>query len=166
MARRRRGPLAKALHDMRPDRVLVRALSLDEAARAVKSVGKPRTRTSAKTRRKQIATGKIPAPGTTKKTAAKKSAAKRDPYADARKIPAANRAVAAKQAKTTQPGAAKKTTAVRKKDGTGRFDGSKVMNERDHANWQRAQAGHVDPALLPRSPRRPRTAAGRARGGF
>lgn len=153
MARRRRSPLAKALHDMRPDRVLVRVLSLNEVAKAVKSTGKPQTRTSAKARQRQIATGKIPVPGTAKKTAAKKpAAAKRDPYADARKIPAANRAAAAKQVKAAQPGAAKKSVAVRRKDGT--FNGRKAMDPRELAMFEAAEQRVVDPALLPRSPRR------------
>lgn len=64
----------------------------------------------------------------------------------AKKTAAAKRAQAVKKA--SQP---KKQVAVRGK--RGRFDGSKSMTDSDRAAYERALAGAVDPALVPRSPR-------------
>lgn len=66
MARRRKGLIAtlfpkayrsyrRARRGMRPDRVVVRVLSLDEAWRGIKSLFKPRTKMSPAARRKQLA---------------------------------------------------------------------------------------------------------------
>lgn len=158
MARRRKGLVAilfpdlhrayrKAKHDMRPDRALGRVLSVPEVMAGLRSLRRPTTRTSAASRKKQVATGKIvPAKKTTaKKTAAKKSATKRAaPYAAAMALPGQNRQAAAKVAKAAQP-AAKKTVAVRKRNG--QFDGRKSMRPDDLAAYERAQGGYVDPGM-------------------
>lgn len=154
MARRRKGLVAvlfpdlhrayrKAKHDMRPDRAIGRMLSVPE----IKAALRTSTRTSAASRKKQVATGKIvPTKKTVKKTAAKKSVAKRtDPYAAARAIPGQNRQAAAKVAKAAQP-AAKKTTYKRNPK-TGQFDGRKSMRPDDLAAYERAQGGYVDPGM-------------------
>ena len=157
---RRRSPLKKALRAMAPQRVLWRAVSGPEFMRGMRQAFGTRTvRVTGQTRRKQVAAAQ-------KKTAAaaKKAAKRADPYADARKIPAANRAVAARQAKTAQP--AKRTASaraskvgagvvpVRNPDGT--FNGSKSLSTfgpSEQAANTRAWQGYVDPAMLPRNSR-------------
>lgn len=127
---------------MAPHRVLWRAMSGPEAAKAVRStVGTRTVRMDAQKRQAQV------------QRAGKKAAAKRDPYAAALAIPAQNRAAAAKMARAAQP-AAKKSVPVRRKDG--KFDGRRSMTDRDLAAYERAQGGYVDPVLLPRGPRRRR----------
>lgn len=133
----------KAGYHMRPDRVLWRVFGPGSARPSLKT---KTTKVNAGTRQADVQRA-------AKKTAAaqKKTTAKKDPYAAALAIPARNRQAAAKMAKAAAP---KKQVARRKTDGSGRFDGSKSMNERDLAAWQRAQGGAVDPVLLPRAPRR------------
>ncbi len=145
-----RSEYRKAKRAMHPGKVFLRVTSLDEVAKLGRTTT---TRVNASTRQTDLkrATKKAAAQ---KKTAAKKTTGKRaDPYAAALAIPARNRQAAAKIAKAAAP---KKQVARRKTDGSGQFDGSKSMNERDLAAWQRAQGGAVDPVLLPRTPRRRR----------
>lgn len=149
MARRRRGPLKKALAAMRPDRVLFRALSGPEVVSAVRSKTATRTtRVNAQTRQAQVQRA-------AKKTAAKKAAGKPDPYAAALAIPGQNRQAAAKLAKAAQPkkAAPMSERAIRGKGG--RLAGSRpALSADDQAAYQRAKGGYVDPSLLPRTPRR------------
>jgi len=150
---RRRSPLQKALHAMAPHRVLWRVMSGPEVARAARSAFGTSTRTSAASRKKQIAKGKVVP---TKKTAAKKTPTKKtakraDPYAAARAAPGQNRQIAAKQAKAATPGAAKKAAYVRKKNG--QFDGRQSMSPRELAAFERAEQGYVDPQLRIRNSR-------------
>lgn len=135
----------KAKRAMHPKRVAVRVLSLDEVAKATRTQTK---RVNAQTRQAQVQRA-------TKQAAKKAADGKADPYAVARGIPQQNRQAAAKLAKATQP-AAKKTVAKRKTDGSGRFDGSKSMTDRDRGAYERARAGYVDPVLRPRGARRAR----------
>jgi len=126
---RRRSPLKKALHDMRPDRVMVRALSLDEAVKGLRSLWRPTTKTTPVARKKAVATMQRKA---AKAAPAKKTAAK-------------------KTVKSAQPAAAKKTVAVRKKNG--QFDGRQSMSPRELAAFERAEQGYVDPQLRIRNSR-------------
>jgi hypothetical protein len=168
MARRRKGLVEilfpelhrayrKAKHDMRPDRAAGRVLSIPE----IKAGLRTSTRTSAASRKKQIAKGKVVP---TKKTAAKKTTKAADPYAAALGIPAQNRAAAAGQAKSAQ--SAKKAAAprtakaastpvpVRNPDGT--FNGSRSVPTFGPAEQERnrqAWTGYVDPALRVRNSR-------------
>lgn len=142
-----RSEYRKAKRAMHPGKVFLRVTSLDEVAKLGRTTT---TQVNATTRQADMQRAAKKAPAAQKKTAAKKTA-KPDPYAAARAIPARNRQAAAKMAKAAAP---KKQVARRKADGSGRFDGSKSMNERDLAAWQRAQGGAVDPVLLPRTPRR------------
>lgn len=137
----------KAKRAMHPGKVFLRVTSLDEVVKLGRTTT---TRVNATTRQADLQRAQK------KATAGQKKTTKRaDPYAAALAIPARNRQAAAKMAKAAAP---KKQIARRKTDGSGRFDGSKSMNERDLAAWQRAQGGRVDPVLLPRTPRRrPRT---------
>lgn len=124
---------------MAPHRVLWRAMSGPEVARAVRSATGTRTvRIDAGKRQAQV------------QRATKPTAAKRDPYAAALAIPAQNRAAAAKMARAAQP-AAGKSVPVRRKDG--KFDGRRSMRADDLTVYERAQGGYVDPALRPRSAR-------------
>lgn len=157
-----KGPLWKVLHPgkylrseyrkakraMHPGKVFLRVTSLDEVAKLGRTT---MTRVNASTRQAEVQRAARKAAAGQKKTTAKKTAAKPDPYAAALAIPARNRQAAAKMTKAAAP---KKQVARRKTDGSGQFDGSKSMNERDLAAWQRAQGGAVDPVLLPRAPRR------------
>lgn len=158
-----KGPLWKVLHPgkhlkseyrrakraMRPGKVFLRVTSLDEVVKLGRTTT---TRVNATTRQADVQRA-------TKKTAAAKktTAKRRDPYQVAAGIPERNRRAGAQMMKAAQPGA-KKKTYVQGRDGKMRgsktFDGSKSMNERDLAAWQRAQDGRVDPVLLPRTPRR------------
>lgn len=126
---------------MRPDRALGRVISTPEVISALRT----------KTTKVTTATRQADVQRAAKKAAAaKKVAAKRtDPYAAALAIPGQNREVAAKQAKSAQP--AKKTVAVRKRNG--QFDGRKSMNDTELRRFTAAEQGRVDPALLPRSAR-------------
>jgi len=161
MARRRRSPLKKALHAMAPHRVLWRVMSGPEVVRAARSTFGTFTRTSAASRKKQIAKGKVVP---TKKTAAKKTAKRADPYAAALGIPAQNRAAAARQAKSAQPvkkaaaprtaKAASTPVPVRNPDGT--FNGSRSVSTFGPAEQERnrqAWTGYVDPTLRIRNSR-------------
>lgn len=148
-----RSEYRKAKRAMHPGKVFLRVTSLDEVAKLGRTTT---TKVNASTRQADLKRAAKKAPTGQKKTAAKKTTGKRaDPYAAALAIPGRNRAAAAKMTKAAAP---KKQVARRKTDGSGKFDGSKSMNERDLAAWQRAQGGAVDPVLLPRTPRRrPRT---------
>lgn len=133
----------KARRGMSPLKALGRVMSVPEIKAGLRTTT---TKVNAGTRQAEVQRAAKKAAAAQKKTTAKK-----DPYAAARAIPARNRQAAAKMAKAAQP---RKAVAKRKTDGSGRFDGSKSMNERDLAAWQRAQGGAVDPVLLPRTPRR------------
>lgn len=146
-----RSEYRKAKRAMHPGKVFLRVTSLDEVAKLGRTTT---TKVNAGTRQTEVQRAAKKTAAGQKKTPAKKTA-KPDPYAAALAIPARNRQAAAKIAKAAAP---KKQVARRKTDGSGKFDGSKSMNERDLAAWQRAQGGAVDPVLLPRAPRRrPRT---------
>lgn len=146
-----RSEYRKAKRAMHPGKVFLRVTSLDEVAKLGRTTT---TQVNATTRQADVQRAAKKSAAGQKKTAAKKTTGKRaDPYATALAIPARNRQTAAKVAKAAQP---RKAVAKRKTDGSGRFDGSKSMNERDLAAWQRAQGGAVDPVLLPRTPRRRR----------
>lgn len=144
----------KVRRDMSPLKALGRVMSVPEIKAGLRTTT---TRVNAGTRQAEVqrATKKAAA---AKKTTAKKTTAKRpDPYQVAAGVPERNRRAGAQMMKAAQPGA-KKKTYVQGRDGKMRgsktFDGSKTMNERDLAAWQRAQGGSVDPVLLPRTPRR------------
>lgn len=143
-----RSEYRKAKRAMHPGKVFLRVTSLDEVVKLGRTTT---TRVNATTRQADLQRAQKKATAGQKKTAAKKTAKRADPYAAALAIPARNRQAAAKMAKAAAP---KKQVARRKTDGSGKFDGSKSMNERDLAAWQRAQGGAVDPVLLPRTPRR------------
>lgn len=150
-----RSEYRKAKRAMHPGKVFLRVTSLDEVVKLGRTTT---TRVNATTRQADLQRATKKAASAQKKTAAKKTAAKRpDPYQVAAGIPERNRRSGAQMMKAAQPGA-KKKTYVQGRDGKMRgsktFDGSKTMNERDLAAWQRAQGGRVDPVLLPRTPRR------------
>lgn len=141
----------KAKRAMHPGKVFLRVTSLDEVAKLGRTTT---TRVNATTRQADLKRAAKKTAAGQRKTAAKKTA-KPDPYQVAAGIPQRNRNVAASMAKATQP---RKTVAVRKKDGSGKFDGRRSMRPDDLATYERAQGGAVDPVLLPRTPRRrPRT---------
>mgnify|MGYP001556683382 CR=1 FL=1 len=153
--RRRRSPVQRALHAMAPHRVLWRAMSGPEVKRALKSTfATQTTHITAESRRadaeRMARAAKKAAAG--KKIAASKSSRRAATYAAALAIPGQNRAAAAKQAKAAAPSAGKKQVPVRGKGGL--FEGSKIMGADDLAAYQRAKSRQVDPALLPRGPRR------------
>lgn len=142
MARRRRSPLKKALRAMAPHRVLWRAMSGPEIKSALRTSTK---KVTVQTRQADVQRS------AKKTTAAKKAAAKRaDPYVVALAIPGQNRTAAAKAAKAAQP-TAKKTVAVRKRNG--QFDGRMTMNPAELARFEQAEQRFVDPSLLPRNAR-------------
>ena len=147
-----KGEARRARRQMAPGKVLGRYFSVPEIKSAV---GTKTVRVTADTRRRQAATAEKRA---SRPAPAKKSAAKSrrpDPYAAALAIPAQNRAVAAKMAKAAQP--AKRAVAVRKKDGSGRFDGRKVMAPYELDAYTAAQHAPTDPALFTRNLRGRRT---------
>lgn len=142
----------RARRQMVPGKVLGRFFSVPEIRAAV---GTKTVRVNAETRRKQAATAEKRAgrPVAAKKTAAKRG--KQDPYAVALAIPERNRKAGAAMAKSAQP--AKKAVAVRKKDGSGRFDGRKVMAPHELDAYTAAQHAPTDPALFTRNLRGRRT---------
>jgi hypothetical protein len=138
-----RGQARTAVRQMRPDRAIGRAMSIPEVRAGLRTQTKKAT---AQTRQPDVTRA------AKKASAAKRAAAKRaDPYAAALAIPGQNRQIAARQAKAAQP--AKKTTAVRKTDGSGRFDGREAMAPRELERFEQAERRYVDPQLLPRSAR-------------
>lgn len=141
----------KAKRGMRPLKALGRVMSVPEIKAGLRTTT---TKVNAGTRQADVQRAAKKTAAGQKRTAAKKTAAKRpDPYQAAAGIPARNRNAAAKMAKAAQP---RKTVAVRKKDGSGKFDGRRSMRPDDLATYERAQGGAVDPVLLPRTPRRRR----------
>jgi hypothetical protein len=127
MARRRKSSLRKTLHDMHPKRVLWRGMSGPEVVSGLRSLFRPTTKTTPAARKKAVAAMQRKAAAPAKKAAAKKPA------------------------RSAQPATAKKTVAVRKKNG--QFDGRKAMSPRELAAFERAEQGYVDPALRIRNSR-------------
>lgn len=140
----------RARRQMAPGKVLGRYFSVPEIRSAA---GTKTVRVNADTRREQaVAAEKRAARATpAKKTAAK--GRKQDPYAAALAIPEANRKAGAAAARAQQP--AKKTVAVRRKDG--KFDGRKVMAPHELDAYTAAQHAPTDPALFTRNLRGRRT---------
>ena len=133
----------KAHRGMSPLKALGRVMSVPEIKAGLRTTT---TKVNAGTRQAEVQRA------TKKAAAAKKTMAKRpDPYQVAAGIPQRNRNAAANMAKATQP---RKTVAVRKKDGSGRFDGRKAMDPREREMFEQAEQRRVDPVLLPRTPRR------------
>ena len=141
----------KAKRGMRPLKALGRVMSVPEIKAGLRTTT---TKVNAGTRQADVQRAAKKTAAGQKRTAAKKTAAKRpDPYQVAAGIPARNRKAAAGMAKAAQP---RKSVAVRKKDGSGRFDGRKAMDPRERAMFEQAEQRRVDPVLLPRTPRRRR----------
>jgi len=145
-----RGQARSAARQMRPDKVIVRALSLDEVAKAGRT---KTTRVTAASRQAQVQRAAKKTAAAQKKTAAKKTAAKRaDPYAAALAIPGQNRTAAAKMTQAAKKSAPMSERAIRGKGG--KLAGSRpALSVEDERLYQQAKGGQVDPALLPRSAR-------------
>jgi hypothetical protein len=141
-----RSEYRKAKRAMRPGKVFMRVTSLDEVAKLRHTQTK---RVNAQSRRADLARAQKQA---VKKTAAKKATGRRpDPYAVAAAIPGQNRRAGAQIARAAaQPGGAKKQVPRRKNDGSGQFDGSRSMSDRDRAAWQNALNGGVPADFAPR----------------
>jgi hypothetical protein len=154
------GPLAYlrkearlAAKGMRPDKVLWRVFGHgpQPTAKRIKARAKRRLGSQVVPRQspeeyerlmKRAAAARKPAAKTAKKSAAKQSGSA--VYAAARKIPAQNRAVAAKAAQAGRQPAGKKAVAVRLADG--RFNGSEAMGPRDRAQYEQLYQAAQAPA--------------------